>query len=184
MALVWLYMPQYPIAMLPYTIYSIFHVATYTRTNLIPTLVAPTKLKTGADVTSPSGKAQYQQHPAADTIGAFVKRYYDTSMSMVATLEIVLWFRVLFSAVFFQQRSWILLVIYTAFLRSRLAQSGHVQNSVQNMSAYVDNLVGNQGTPPVARQFWEATKNGARQAHAATDVSKYVNGAAAPKKAE
>ena len=38
MALVWLFSPQYPLAMLPFGVYSVFHVATYSRTNLIPTI--------------------------------------------------------------------------------------------------------------------------------------------------
>ncbi|KAK3353313.1 hypothetical protein B0T25DRAFT_208028 [Lasiosphaeria hispida] len=181
MAVVWLFMPQYPLAMLPYGIYSVFHVATYTRANLIPTFIPPKKLAP-VDGTSPGAKAQYAQHPLSDAIGAFVKKYYDQSMSIVSGLEILLWVRLLLSAIFFQRRSWILLAVYTAFLRARFAQSTHVQNSFTQLGARVDNLIGAQGTPPVARQVWDAVKGGARQFHAVTDVNKYVNGAAAPKK--
>src|SRR4051812_34124345 len=113
MAIVWLVMPQYPLALLPYGIYSIFHVATYTRANLIPTIIAPAKVAAPADGASPAPKPQ---HPMADAIGAFVKKYYDASMSIVASLEILLWVRILLSAIVFQRRSWILLAIYTAFL--------------------------------------------------------------------
>ena len=174
-------MPQYPLAMLPYGIYSVFHVATYTRANVIPTVIPPQKVApaTGA---SPSAKAQYAQHPLSDAIGSFVKQYYDASMSIVASLEIILWVRLLFGAILFQRRSWILLALYTAFIRARYSQSSHVQHSLANIVARVDNLVGNQGTPPAARQIWDTVKNGASQFHAATDVNKYVNGAAAPKK--
>jgi len=183
MAIVWLFMPQYPLAMLPYGIYSVFHVATYTRANLIPTVIPPTKVPP-RDGVSPGGKPQYTQHPLSDAIGSFVKKYYDSSMSIVSGLEILLWIRLLLGAVFFQRRSWILLAIYTAFLRARFAQSTHVQNSFAQLEARVDNLIGAQGTPPAARQVWDGIKNGARQFHAATDVNKYVNGSAVPKKAE
>ncbi|KAK1752239.1 nucleoporin POM33 [Echria macrotheca] len=182
MAIVWLFMPQYPLAMLPYGIYSVFHVATYTRANLIPTVIPPTKVPP-RDGASPSAKPQYTQHPLSDAIGSFVKKYYDSSMSIVSGLEILLWIRLLLGAVFFQRRSWILLAIYTAFLRARFAQSTHVQNSFTQLEARVDNLIGAQGTPPAARQVWDGVKNGARQFHAATDVNKYINGTAAPKKA-
>ncbi|KAK0715100.1 hypothetical protein B0H67DRAFT_490288 [Lasiosphaeris hirsuta] len=181
MAVVWLFMPQYPLAMLPYGIYSVFHVATYTRANLIPTFIPPKKLAP-VDGASPGAKAQYAQHPLSDAIGAFVKKYYDQSMSIVSGLEILLWVRLLLSAVFFQRRSWILLAVYTAFLRARFAQSTHVQTSFAQLEARVDNLIGAQGTPPAARQVWDTVKGGARQFHAVTDVNKYVNGAAAPKK--
>jgi len=168
--------------MLPYCIYSVFHVATYTRANLIPTIIPPTQVAPAAEA-SPNAKPRYTTHPLADAIGSFVKEYYDASMSVVSALEILLWVRLLLAAIFFQHRSWILLAIYTVFLRARFSQSIHVQNSLGQIEARVDNLVGAQGTPPAARRVWEGVKGGARQFHAATDINKYVNGAAVPKKA-
>ncbi|KAI8628220.1 hypothetical protein F5Y19DRAFT_476630 [Xylariaceae sp. FL1651] len=175
MALVWLLAPQYPLALLPYGIYSIFHVATYTRSNVLPT-IQPNKAPAGASGAKPQGS------PLAEAIGAFVKQYYDASMSIVSTLEITLWLRIFGSALLFQSRSWILLGLYTAFLRARFAQSTHVQNSLAMLETRVDSMVGAQGTPPVARSVWEGIKSGARQFYAATDLSKYTNGSAVPKK--
>src|ERR1700728_3123517 len=107
MALVWLFAPQYPLAMLPFGVYSIFHVATYTRTNLIPTIQPPQAAAPVAGA-SPSAKPTYKTHPKADTIGKFVKEYYDASMGLVTILEILLWGRLLLSAVTFSSGSWIL----------------------------------------------------------------------------
>lgn len=181
MSLVWLLSPQYPLAMLPYAIYSIFHVATYTRANVIPTITPPKPITPAAGA-SPSGKAQYANNPIADKIGAFVKEYYDASMSVVSSLEILLWVRLLLSAITFQRRSWILIAIYTAFLRARFTQSTHVQNSLALLESRVDSAVGNQGTPPAARQAWETVKGGARQFYAYTDPNRYLSGTAVPKK--
>lgn len=180
MALVWLFAPQYPVAMLPYGVYSIFHFATYTRSTVIPTIIPPTQV--AADGASPNGKPQYKNHPLADAIGKFVKEYYDTSMSVVSGLEILLWVRLLIAAIMFSRRSWILLAIYTTFLRARFGQSAHVQNSFANLEARIDSQLGAQGTPPAARQVWDGVKGGARQFHAATDVSRYLGGATVPKK--
>jgi transmembrane protein 33 len=179
--LVWLFSPQFAFALLPYGIYSVFHVASYTRQNLIPTVIPPKQVApaTGA---SPGAKPTYATHPIADKIGNFVKEYYESSMSIVSALEILLWLRLLGSAFLFQRRSWILLAIYTVFIRTRFSQSQHVQNSFSTLEARIDNLVGSQGTPPAAKQAWAGVKTGARQFHAATDVNKYVNGAAVPKK--
>jgi hypothetical protein len=167
--------------MLPYCVYSVFHVATYTRANLIPT-IQPPKVTPPPAGASPSGKPVYASNKLGDRIGAFVKEYYDTSMSVVSSLEILLWVRLLFSAILFQRRSWILIGIYTVFLRARFSQSSHVQSSFQRLESRIDNLVGSQGTPPAARQAWDYARGGARQFYAATDVNKYVNGAAAPPK--
>ncbi|KAI1379479.1 hypothetical protein F4677DRAFT_409333 [Hypoxylon crocopeplum] len=177
MALVWLVFPQYTFALLPYGIYSVFHVATYTRNNVIPT-IQPNKVPAGA---SPGTKPQ-STNPIAEAIGNFVKQYYDASMSIVSGMEILLWVRLFLAAVFFQRRSWWLLGIYTAFLRTRFAQSSHVQDSFRILESRVDSLVGAQGTPPAARSVWDGVKNGTRQFHDVTDLSKYTNGSAVPKK--
>lgn len=181
MALVWLFSPQYPLAMLPYGVYSIFHVATYTRTNLIPTVTPPTANVPPAG-TSPSAKPTYKQSALADSIGKFVKEYYDLSMGLVAILEIVLWFRLFGSAIIFTKGSWILLGLYSAFLRARYSQSSFVQYQFKNLTARIDALVGGQGIPPVARQVWDGVKGGARQFHDVTDLGKYVQGGPAPAK--
>lgn len=177
MALVWLYSPQYPLAMLPYGIYSVFHVATYTRANVIPTVSPPPAAPAGAAPGAKSGGSAL-----ADAIGQFVKTYYDMSMSVVSTLEIVLWVRVVLSALVFQRGSWLLFTLYTAFLRARYSQSSHVQASFSMLEARIDSLAGQQNTPPVARQVWESIKTFARSFYELSDISKYTNGGAVPKK--
>eukprot|EP00918_Siedleckia_nematoides_P106007 GHVU01231381.1.p1 GENE.GHVU01231381.1~~GHVU01231381.1.p1 ORF type:complete len:316 (-),score=39.77 GHVU01231381.1:139-1005(-) len=181
MAMIWLFSEQYPLAMLPFGVYSVFHVATYTRTNLIPTIQPPTPVA-GAPATSPGGKPAVKNSPIADGIGKFVKEYYDLSMGLVAGLEIALWGRLLMSAILFTKGSWILIVIYTAFLRARFAQSSFVQNSFRMLTARIDALVGGQGNPPFVRQGWETAKGFGRQFHDATELGKYVNGGTPVKK--
>jgi hypothetical protein len=181
MALVWLFSPQYPLAMLPFGVYSVFHVATYTRTNLIPTIQPPQQ--TAPAGTSPGAKPTVKANPYADTIGKFVKEYYDASMGLVAILEILLWGRIFLSAITFARGSWILIAIYTAFLRARYAQSSFVQGQFRQLEARIDSLVGAQSTPPAARQVWDKVKTSARTFHDATDVGKYVSAAPAQKKA-
>ncbi|KAI1824206.1 hypothetical protein F4861DRAFT_507142 [Xylaria intraflava] len=175
LALVWLMSPQYPLALLPYGIYSIFHVATYLRSNVIPT-VQPNKASTSAPGARPQG------NPLADAIGSFVKSYYDASMSVVSALEVLLWARVFLSALLFRSRSWVLLAVYTAFLRARYAQSTHIQNSFSELEIRVDSIVGAQGTPPAARSVWEAVKGFTRQFYVATDLGRYTGGSGVPKK--
>ncbi|CAK7243479.1 MAG: Transmembrane nucleoporin [Sporothrix thermara] len=192
LALVWLYSRQMLFALLPYTIYSVFHVATYTRTNLIPTLAPPPAGAPGssAGAASPSSptaaaaKPAVQAHPVAESIGRFVKQYYDSSMSVVALLEIVLWVRLMLSAITFSKGSWILISVYTLFLRARYAQSTHVQTAFANIEARVDNLTGAQGMNPTVRQVWDTAKTTVRQVYAATDVTKYTSGAQAPRKTQ
>ncbi|RMD42147.1 hypothetical protein DV735_g3011, partial [Chaetothyriales sp. CBS 134920] len=159
-SLVWLFSRQLPLALLPFTVYSLFHVATYTRTNLIPVLQPP-KTVAGATPTSPG--ASKSQSALANAIGRFVKEYYDVSMGLVAGLEIALWFRLLFSAITFSKRSWILLTIYTIFLRARFAQSHFVQNAFAQGTAKIDQQVNAANVAPAAKQAWETTKRVGKQ---------------------
>ncbi|KIV83357.1 hypothetical protein PV11_05390 [Exophiala sideris] len=173
-SLVWLFSRQVPLALLPFTVYSVFHVATYTRTNIIPTITPP-QAAPGSTPTSPGGAKS--QSPLANSIGRFVKEYYDTSMMLVAGLEIALWFRLLLSAVTFSKGSWVLLGIYTVFLRARFHQSQFVQGAFTQGSAHVDQQVQNPNVPPAVRQGWDTVKGLGRQAVEATDVRKYMGNA-------
>ena len=175
MALVWLFSRQVPLALLPFAVYSIFHVATYTRANLIPT-IQPPQAAAASQGASPGGRPPTKSSPMGDRIGKFVKEYYDASMTLVAGLEILLWFRILFSAILFTKGSWILLVIYTVFFRARYSQSSFVQGAISQATARGDALVANQSTPPVGRQTWQTLKGLARQAADATDINRYIGG--------
>ncbi|KAJ9623492.1 Transmembrane nucleoporin [Taxawa tesnikishii (nom. ined.)] len=167
MALVWLFSRQTPLAILPFAVYSIFHVATYTRSNLLPTL-QPQQSSAPGEKPKPSA--------LADTIGRFVKEYYDTSMTVVAVLEIALWFRLLGSAVLFQKGSWILILLYTVFLRARFHQSTFVQGATNHLVARGDAIANRQDMPPAVRQGWDAVKNGVRKAGEMTDINRYAQG--------
>lgn len=181
MAVFWLFAAQYPLAMLPFGVYSVFHVASYTRTNIIPTVQPATPAPATGAAASSGGKLASANSPLADRIGRFVKEYYDHSMQLVAALEIALWIRILFSALILTKGSWVLLVVYTAFLRARYAQNSFVQSGFRMLTAKVDTLVGAQGNPPFVKQGWEVMKGSARKFHDATELGKYVNGPAVKK---
>lgn len=165
MALVWLFSRQIPLAILPFAVYSIFHVATYTRNNLLPILQPPPRQQT-ADGKPPA-------NPIAEMLGRFVKEYYDNSMGLVAMLEVATWVRLLLSFVTMSRGAIFLFVAYTAFLRARYAQSGFMHAQVQDMVARIDAMVANQSTPPVARQAWGTLKSVGAQAVEATDLSRF-----------
>jgi transmembrane protein 33 len=187
MALIWLFSRQIPLAILPFTVYSFFHVATYTRGTLLPAIQSTPPPSSSSSSSSSSG-AQPSAGALSDTIGRFVKQYYNASMTLVAILEIALWFRLLGSAILFQRGSWLLLLVYTVFFRARYALSPFVQGAVRQVRARVDALAAEQSTPPAVRQAWEAVKGIVAQVAEATDVNRYVGGGSAqgqaPKKAQ
>ncbi|PSK40110.1 hypothetical protein B9Z65_8050 [Elsinoe australis] len=178
MALVWLISYQVPLAIFPFAVYSVFHVATYTRSNLLPALY-PAPAPAGPTPTSPGGKPK-SNSALADTIGRFVKDHYDSSMTLVAILEIVLWFRLLGPALLFRKGTWLLLGAYTVFLRARYAQSTFVQGAIGQVGARIDAQTNRQDMPPAVRQGWETVKGLLHQGVQATDISRYLGGQQQP----
>jgi len=172
MAFVWLFSKQVPLALLPFCVYSTFHFLSYVRTNIIPA-VQPKSSAT----TNGAGAKSASSAGLADHIGNFVKSNYDRSMFLVAVLEVLLWFRLFISAVTFTKGSWILLGIYSVFLRTRIAQSKFLSDAISHLTGHVDNVVAQQNMPPAAKNAWASAKGLARSAHDATDLNKYSRAA-------
>jgi hypothetical protein len=177
MALTWFLSRLTPLALLPFVVYSVFHVATYVRGNIIPVFSPPPA--SAASATSPPSSSSSRPQapprptgPVADAIGKFIKEYYDSSMTLVAFLEIALWFRVALSALFFTKGSWVLLVAYSVFLRARYAQSAFVQSAFANLGARADAVLANQSTDPRVRGAWEQVKAAMRHVVDSTDVQR------------
>lgn len=181
MALVWLCSRQIPLALLPFTVYSVFHVLTYSRTYLIPTIQPPA----GSTVPPPSPssprspkQAGAKQPPLAEAIGRFIKQYYDASMGLVASLEMSLLMRLVLSILTFSKGAFVLAVVYLAFFRARYAQSTFVQHAVNQLTMRVDTAVSHQSIPPAARQGWYTFKGLVRQGYEMTDVTRFGPSAA------
>lgn len=157
--------------------------ATYTRSYLLPAIApaGPSSAPTANPTASPGGAAAAANKPRtnsalADTIGRFVKDHYDSSMTVVAVLEILLWFRLLLPALLFRKGTWVLLLAYTVFLRARYAQSSFVQGAFAQVGARVDAVANRQDVPPAARQAWVSAKGLIAQAVQATDLSRLLGG--------
>jgi hypothetical protein len=176
MASLWFWSRQIPLALAPFSVYSIFHVLTYIRGNVLPAVqAAPAASATPASPGKPK-----PQGAIADNIGKFIKEYYDLSMSLVAGLEIVLWVRILGSALLFQKGSWILFLAYTVFLRARFAQSTFVQNAFAGIGARADGVLANQSTDPNIRNVWQQVKGGLKSFVELTDINRYLGAQAGP----
>jgi len=168
MALVWLVSKPIYLALLPFTIYSTFHFLTYLRTALIPTLIPPKPTATGGPP---------PPNVISDAISKFVKSHYDTSMAVVANLEIALFLRLLGGCLIWVN-NWILLALYAVFLRVRAAQSPFVKQALVSGEVRIDGLLADQRVPPAARAVWANIKDGIRKAADMTDLGEMAAKAA------
>lgn len=166
-AMVWLFSRQVSVAVVPFAIYSVFHVASYSRATFLP-VVFPADPRSDGDA---AGKPPQSSLPLAEALGRFVKQYYDASMGIVAASELLIWIRLMLSLLTFSRGAIFLFVVYTAFLRARYAQSPFVQGQVRQLTARMDATIANQGTPPVVRQTWGTIKKVVGQVVDATDFS-------------
>ncbi|KAI1957488.1 Transmembrane nucleoporin [Ophidiomyces ophidiicola] len=173
-ALVWLYARQITIAVFPFAIYSFFHVATFTRSHVIPTIQPPKEADAAAS--SSSAPPTPKPSPLSEAIGRFIKQYYDASMGLVASLELALLLRLVGTALTFSSGSWILLVVYFFFFRARYAGSRYVRGTVAQLNERIEVTISHQNTPPVVRQGWQVLKDSIQRGYELTDVRRYVGG--------
>ncbi|KII93422.1 hypothetical protein PLICRDRAFT_131170 [Plicaturopsis crispa FD-325 SS-3] len=137
------------ITLVPYTIFSLFHALTFTRTTLMPQFLAP-----GAPA---NAGGPPQPHPFAKKLQVWVKANYDTAMKAVAYIELVILARVVIGAVTFQN-SLLSPLVYAHFLRQRYFQSAFTRDAIGVATRRIDALASRPGNPPVALQVWEKLK--------------------------
>lgn len=165
MALVWLYAREITFALVPFAIYSIFHVASYSRSYLIPTIFPPTRNSDGT----------LTQHVWIDSLSRFVKTYHDASMSIVAQFELMVLVRLFFTAFSFQTGSMLLFGVYAMFYRFRYHNSIFVKAATAHAEARVDTALSHRSTPNWIRGGWEVFKKAVAKAYWALDLERYVS---------
>jgi len=134
------------LSLLPYTIFSLFHALTFTRTTLMPQLLAQ------GPPTTPNGAPQ--PHPLAKKLQVWVKSNYDSAMRVVAYTEILIVLRVVLGALTFQN-SFLTPIFYAHFVRMRYFQSQFTKEAIHRVAYMVDGYVTKPGTPPVLVQIWQ-----------------------------
>jgi len=134
------------ITLLPYMIFSLFHALTFTRTTLMAQFLKPAPPATAGGPPQPP--------PLAKKLHAWVKANYDTAMKFVATVELVIFVRVLLGAITLRN-SLLSPIIYAHFLRQRYYQSAFSRDAMVMVSAQVEKFVRKPGNPPIVVTIWE-----------------------------
>ncbi|KAG0635282.1 hypothetical protein HOY80DRAFT_458238 [Tuber brumale] len=169
MALIWLYTKPIFYALLPFAVYSTFHFLTYLRANLLPTIFPPPPVPAGSPGSSKP------QSAFSESIAKFVKNNYDYSMHLVANLELFLWARIFCGALIFRN-SWILLAIYTIFLRTRYSQSQFVREALKGIEVRGNALAADNNIPDSVKSAWSTMKSSVRSFGELTDLGRYLGG--------
>jgi len=149
LAIFWWSSKPVTIALLPYTIFSLFHALTFTRTTIIPQFLPPGPPSTAG--------GPPQAHPVAKKLQVWVKSNYDTAMKAVAYTELLIMARIFFGAITFQN-SLLSPIFYAHFLRQRYYQSAFTRDAIAVVDKRIDGYVRREGVPPIAVQVWDKVK--------------------------
>ncbi|KAF8735749.1 hypothetical protein AX14_001537 [Amanita brunnescens Koide BX004] len=149
LAMFWYSSKPVALALVPYTIFSLFHALTFSRTSLLPQILPPGP--------PPAAGGTPQPHPFAKKLQIWVKNNYDGAMRVVAYTEVVIFLRVVLGALLFQN-SFLSPLIYAHFLRQRYYHSAFTREAIGVAVTRVEKYINQPGTPPVAKQIWEKGK--------------------------
>jgi len=145
------------VTLIPFATFSTFHVLSYFRTNIIPTFF-PTKPGTAQ---AANGVA-----PASSGIPAqlseFIKRLtdqnYGPAMQFVSNVEVIAVMGWLLLGTITFQISFMALLIYAHFLRSRYLMSSYTRNAFKVVSATLDKLLLSPAAPPFLGKAYNVIK--------------------------
>ncbi|KAG8997714.1 hypothetical protein FRB93_013954 [Tulasnella sp. JGI-2019a] len=153
LALYWFSSKPMALALIPYATFSLFHVLTFTRTNLIPRVLPTTPVAGQSDRTA--------QHPIAKTLHAWVKANYDPAMRSVAWTELVIFARVILGAMIGIipyinrlpiRNSLLSPLLFAHFLRLRYFHSAFTRQVIQASDVIITNHVNAPGTNPTLKK--------------------------------
>jgi len=149
LALFWWTSKPVMLALLPYTVFSLFHALTFLRTTILPLVFPPTP-------PPPGSTSAPQQSSYAKTIQSWVRANYDKAMRVVAYTELVIMLRVTLGALIFRN-SFTTPIIYAHFLRQRYYFSQFSRDSIFHAGAVVDEHI--HRAPPFIGSLWGHLKN-------------------------
>ncbi|CAE6516646.1 unnamed protein product [Rhizoctonia solani] len=137
LALFWLVTKPISLALVPYAIFSTFHVLTFVRTTVLPKLAPPRP-------PAREGERQAKDTPLQKQLHQLVKAQYDPAMNVCAWAELVILVRTIVG-VFFFWNGFIAPIAFAHFLRLRFYYSTFSRNAIKAADGHIQTYV--NGTP-------------------------------------
>lgn len=143
LALLWFFTPMFTLSLLPYAIFSLFHVLIYFKGILLPEVFGlnPENSKMVTFITN------------------FVRSFNEKSMYLVGSIELNLFVLLLVRALFWYPRSWIILVAYTLFVKIRYENSKYMQATFAQWRVRFDGAMSHPSVPPMIKRVYGKIKS-------------------------
>jgi len=146
LALFWWLSKPVAVSLVPFATFSLFHALTFVRSNVLPHFFPPS-------APAAAGQAP-QQHPILKKLQIWIKANYDPAMKVVAYTELLIFVRLVFGAILFQN-SLLAPLIFSQFLKMRYFQSQFTQRAVGHVHTLIDGFVKKPGNPPILLKAWD-----------------------------
>lgn len=131
------------VTLIPYITFSLFHLLTFTRTTILPSVKPASQNSDGT--TTPAGGDM------SKSIQSWVKQNYDVAMRFVSYAEVVIFVRVFVGAILLRN-SLLAPLLYAHFLRLRFYMSSFTRAALQHVRSELDQLTQHPSCPPVVRK--------------------------------
>lgn len=144
LALLWFFTPRFSMSLVPYLMFSVFHVLVYMKTTLLPQVFNQTL---------------EQKSKVVMFIDKFVLDYNERCMYWVSTTELINLVLLVIRAIFFVQRSWIVLVVYILFIKIKYETSKYMKAAFAQWRVRMDGVISHPSVPPQAKALYNTFKN-------------------------
>ncbi|KAL3231762.1 Pore membrane protein of 33 kDa [Nakaseomyces bracarensis] len=143
LALLWFFTPRFSMSLVPYLMFSVFHVLVYMKTTLLPQVFNQTL---------------EQKSKAVVFIDRFVLDYNERCMYWVSTTELIILVLLIIRALCFLTRSWIVLVFYILFIKIKYETSKYMKAAFSQWRVRMDGVISHPGVPPQVKAIYNQFK--------------------------
>lgn len=143
LAFLWFLSPMFTLALLPYAMFSTFHVLIYSKSVLLPEVV-----NLNADNSKLVG-----------FITTFVRNYNERCMYWVGSIELALEGLLALRALLFYPRSWIVFLAYSLFVKIRYENSKYMQATFAQWRVRLDGIMSSPSVPLVIKRAYGGAKS-------------------------
>lgn len=143
LAICFLITPRLFLSLVPYFLFSVFHVSRYLESTILPNLFSMNK----------------ENSPVVRKIDAFTVKYNERCMYWVGTIEIFTLTLLFFKALLFYRGSWIMLFTYTIFLKIRYENSKYTKAAFAQWRVRLDGVISHPSVPPMVKNAYSVVKS-------------------------
>lgn len=140
-ALIWFFAPRTVLSLAPFILFAIVHVLGFLQEQILPALNYP----------STSGLSV--------RISSLIKNNHERLLNYSANFELILLVVLIFKALIFAKRSWIVLVAYSVFVKLRYESSVYTRSALKAYEVRLDGVLSDPRLPVQVKQLWAKVKS-------------------------